>query len=135
MNMNKLLGITSVELSIPREDRVAHLEIWRPSIAIVDHAGSAARWWLDYLSYEIFDSIKDLPEVTRYSLSQPPSCVVNHSKSLMMSKNMEEHCHLLLDTGVDGILKQTISLNVCTRWLNKALLILSVLTTSTSLLL
>ena len=32
---------------------------------------------------------------------------MSDSKSLVMPKNMKEHCHLLFDTGVDAIFEQT----------------------------
>jgi hypothetical protein len=44
-----------------------------------------------------------------------------------MSKNMKEHCHLHFDTGVDAILKLSVTISVFTRWLKGDLFILSML--------
>jgi hypothetical protein len=61
MNMNKLLGISAIQVCNCPEDSVAHLAIWKPAVIIFDLGGSACRWHLDHLSFELYNGTSNMP--------------------------------------------------------------------------
>jgi hypothetical protein len=89
--MSNFLGLAKVEHCDSQRCSVAHLVIWKPSVAIYDLGGSAGRWRLDHLFSELANNIHELLEITRYYLSGSPPCVVNHLESLILSKNMNKY--------------------------------------------
>jgi hypothetical protein len=58
MNMNKLLGLNAIKSCHWLQVIVAHLKIWKPSIAIFDIWGSTRRWRPGHLSSELPKSIQ-----------------------------------------------------------------------------
>jgi hypothetical protein len=63
MKMNKLLGSRAIQFFHGQKFRVAHLEIWKPSVAIVDIWGTVSTWQIIHLFYELPNSMHDLIEV------------------------------------------------------------------------
>jgi hypothetical protein len=78
------------------KDKVAQPEILKPLVAIFDLGGVRADGGL--IISPLSSPIQDL--------TGPHPCIVNHSKSMFMSKNINKHYHFLFDTAVDGIFKQ-----------------------------
>jgi hypothetical protein len=103
ITMHNLLGRAEVGQCDAKGSPVSHLEIWKPAVTIFDLRGSVGRWRLDQFLYKLSNSIHNLLEIVIYCFSGSPPCVVNPSKSLLMSKNMKKHCYLFLDTTVDAI--------------------------------
>jgi hypothetical protein len=59
MKMSNLLGLVEVEQCDAQRGVVAHLEIWKPTVAVFDFGGSAGRWRLDHLFFELPNSIQE----------------------------------------------------------------------------
>jgi hypothetical protein len=72
MNMNKLLGMRALQVCNCPEYSVAHLEIWKPAVIIFDLGGSACRWHLDHLSFELSNGIHDFLKLPRDYLGRSP---------------------------------------------------------------
>jgi hypothetical protein len=89
INWSVRLGREPIICGLPGLARIG-LRRWHTMkyipIATVDFAGRACRWRLDHLSSDLSDSIQDMHKVMTYCPSRPPPCVVNHSKSMVMSK-------------------------------------------------
>ena len=85
---------------------IAHLEIWKPSMALPNLLWSLTSWFLHHLISELANCEQNLPEIARYSLARSPECVVNHSEPLAMTNNLKKHRNLLFYGGVDAIFQQ-----------------------------
>ena len=85
---------------------IAHLEIWKTSMALSNLLWSFASWFLHHLISKLANCEQNLLEIVRHSLARSPECVVNHPEPLVMTNNMKKHRNFLFYRGVDAILQQ-----------------------------
>ena len=71
---------------------IAHLEIWKPSMALSNLLWSLASWFLHHLISKLANCEQNLLEIARYCLARSPECVVNHPEPLVITNNMKKYC-------------------------------------------